>query len=59
MYITKIGKLYERHVLNICGQINKTQENAMVVVNEESTLILGEPNGIFQSKTTTNNHFQY
>ena len=30
-------------MLNLCGQINKTQENAMAGT-EENSLVLGEPN---------------
>ena len=33
----------KRRVLNLCGQIKKTQKNTMAVT-EKSTLVLGEPN---------------
>ena len=38
-----IIKLYEERVLNFCCQINKNQKN-IIVVNEESPLVLGERN---------------
>ena len=61
-HITKAEKLCERRALNICGQISKTQKNAMVV-NEESTLVTRRAKrfgkSIYQSRKTTNNHFQY
>ena len=41
-HITEIKK-YKRRALNLCGQINKTQENAMAGT-EKSTLILGQLN---------------
>ena len=42
-HIIKIKKLYEERVLNFCCQINKNQKN-ILVVNEESPLVLGERN---------------
>ena len=42
-HITEIYEQYKRHVLSLCGQINKTQQNA-TAGTEKSTLVLGEPN---------------